>query len=261
MSYEAYMYNLHNRRQRQVSSSPMLFSYFDEEYTTRDEYYSKSSCVPPPTGTVRYSSYAGFAMPPSLCFEGGSKSFGEYMRYFCKKLAARENTKSSVLDEEIDAIMRERCSGALLRSMALVEMRNPTYYLYGVEYGSSGGWRSSAAILKCENKWRNVEKVTGAAIGRRRVGKGKKDLVRGKMVSFTADRNYIWQRRAEMILCPAMTIKEEDENYISNELFVDGRLVWDYADDQSDTTTVSEKFGEFVQSTLELGEVDLDLLY
>ncbi|KAK7208250.1 hypothetical protein BZA70DRAFT_287564 [Myxozyma melibiosi] len=286
MSYEAYMYNL---CQNDPIARRSLFAYFDEDGVhsriSPDDYYNRSLCPRPPAlDAPRYSSYTGFMMPAPLRFEGGSRSFGEYMWYFCSKLTEIASlsynnyagyqkrgpvTAAADAKEEVLELMRKHCAGALLRSMAVVEHKNPMHYLCGVEYGK-GGWTPSAALepvrgLILRNHridsdyFTHSHAFTTTSVAHRASRHHYTPHKNGHManVSFTVDRNYIWRRRAEVILCPEIVLWEDDEDAAARQEPSQLEMsVWqDCGEKTSIEEYVREKFGDFLERRLSVTEI------
>ncbi|KAK9365732.1 hypothetical protein V1509DRAFT_642414 [Lipomyces kononenkoae] len=148
------------------------------------------------------TSYSGFYNPPTLRFVGGCRTFGEYLRDFCAWITSHGNENDNapgIREDEVEELLRTMCPPALLRSMALMEGRNEDYYNTG------------SSIKPPKYSWLGYS--TNALRNRNDNGSGKRkrELAKGIGVSYTADRNYIWRKRAEVIFNPEMVLREEHE--------------------------------------------------
>ncbi|KAK9325765.1 hypothetical protein V1517DRAFT_313409 [Lipomyces orientalis] len=149
----------------------------------------------------RCASYSGFYNPPTLRFVGGCRTFSEYLRDFCAWVASHGNENengSGIREGDVDELLRTGCVPALLKSMALMEGRKEDYY-----YTSSNKSPKYSWLGNSNNALRSRSGNTGS--------RRKRELAKGIGVSYTADRNYIWKKRAEVIFNPDMVLREEHE--------------------------------------------------
>ncbi|KAK9376254.1 uncharacterized protein V1513DRAFT_439756 [Lipomyces chichibuensis] len=147
------------------------------------------------------TSYSGFYNPPTLRFVGGCRTFSEYLRDFCAWIASHGNENDNapgIREDEVEELLRTVCAPPLLRSMALMEGRKEDYYYTSGIKSPKYSWLGyNTNALKNRN---------GNTSGRR-----KRELAKGIGVSYTADRNYIWRKRAEVIFNPDIVLREEHE--------------------------------------------------
>ncbi|KAK9345513.1 hypothetical protein V1522DRAFT_407355 [Lipomyces starkeyi] len=147
------------------------------------------------------TSYSGFYNPPTLRFVGGCRTFSEYLRDFCAWIASHGNENDNtpgIREDEVEELLRTVCVPPLLRSMALMEGRKEDYYYTSGIKSPKYSWLGyNTNALRSRN---------GNTSGRR-----KRELAKGIGVSYTADRNYIWRKRAEVIFNPDIVLREEHE--------------------------------------------------
>ncbi|KAK9245834.1 hypothetical protein V1506DRAFT_537233 [Lipomyces tetrasporus] len=149
----------------------------------------------------RCASYSGFYNPPTLRFVGGCRTFSEYLGDFCTWVASHGNENengSGIREDDVDELLRTGCVPALLRSMALMEGRKEDYYYTSSNKSPKYSWLGNSS---------NVLRSRSGNTGSRR----KRELAKGIGVSYTADRNYIWRKRAEVIFNPDIVLREEHE--------------------------------------------------
>ncbi|KAK9237858.1 hypothetical protein V1525DRAFT_402674 [Lipomyces kononenkoae] len=205
------------------------------------------------------TSYSGFYNPPTLRFVGGCRTFGEYLRDFCAWVASHgiENDNvPGIREDEVEELLRTVCVPALLRSMALIEGRNEDYYNTNSVKPPKYSWLGHST-----NALRNRN---GNNCGGR-----KRELVKGIGVSYTADRNYIWRKRAEVIFNPEMVLREEHEIADRSNDVVDIRDLARNAEEQLEQLGSFEETGmsnesgllfrEFVDSIFGDSESNIDL--
>ncbi|KAK9355874.1 hypothetical protein V1523DRAFT_403730 [Lipomyces doorenjongii] len=204
------------------------------------------------------TSYSGFYNPPTLRFVGGCRTFSEYLRDFCAWIASHGNENDNapgIREEEVEELLRTVCVPPLLRSMALMEGRKEDYYYTSGIKSPKYSWLGyNTNALRSRN---------GNTSGRR-----KRELAKGIGVSYTADRNYIWRKRAEVIFNPDIVLWEEheiadDQNEVSIgclERTVVEQLGQLGSYEQTGTENeTSLLFREFVDSVFSDSESNMDL--
>ncbi|KAK9467826.1 hypothetical protein V1512DRAFT_260163 [Lipomyces arxii] len=187
-----------------VKSPQNVLGYVDSVYPSEDEeeyFWPRFSQSNEPYRLNRSEfdiAVGEFAPVAPLRFIGGCRTFGDYLREFGLSLARRSTPSSYELCEiainDLETMMRSKCPAVLLRSMAITEGLSKNYYL------------TSKTVNRSKFSWNRKAYNKG-------LSSKDKELIRG-MASYTADRNYIWKRRAENLLYPDFVILEDPDECV-----------------------------------------------